>query len=85
MKLAWVSGISALALLMCAGPASAASMDKLVADAKAEGQLTVIAVAYLLVGRWFGKEPWYRRWITLPASAMIGVVGLYWTVQRLLF
>ncbi len=48
------------------------------------GQLTVIGAAYLLVGRWFGKEPWYRRWITLPASAMIGVVGLYWTVQRLL-
>jgi hypothetical protein len=48
------------------------------------GQLAVIAVAYVLVGRWFGKEPWYRRWITLPASAMIGVVGLYWTVQRLL-
>jgi len=48
------------------------------------GQLTVIAAAYLLVGRWFGKQPWYRRWITVPASAMIGVVGLYWTVQRLL-
>jgi putative spermidine/putrescine transport system substrate-binding protein len=48
MKLAWVSGISisALALLMCAGPASAASMDKLVADAKAEGQLTVIALPH---------------------------------------
>ena len=49
------------------------------------GQLTVIGVAYLLVGRWFGKESWYRRWITLPASAMIGVVGLYWTVQRIFF
>src|SRR6476646_8756962 len=48
MRLAWVSGISisALALLMCAGPASAASMDKLVADAKAEGQLTVIALPH---------------------------------------
>src|SRR5882724_6452847 len=46
MKFAWVStiSISALALLACAGSASAASMDKLVADAKAEGQLTVIAL-----------------------------------------
>ncbi|HEX5044750.1 MAG TPA: HupE/UreJ family protein [Candidatus Polarisedimenticolaceae bacterium] len=47
------------------------------------GQLAVIGIAYLLVGRWFGREPWYRRWITLPASAMIGGVGLYWTVQRI--
>ena len=48
------------------------------------GQLTVIALAYLAVGWRFGKAPWYRRWVTVPASAMIGVVGLYWTVQRLL-
>src|SRR5882724_2498985 len=48
MKFAWVStiSISALALLACAGSASAASMDKLVADAKAEGQLTVIALPH---------------------------------------
>jgi putative spermidine/putrescine transport system substrate-binding protein len=48
MKLAWVStiSISALAFLMGAGSASAASMDKLVADAKAEGQLTVIALPH---------------------------------------
>src|SRR5882724_6570309 len=48
MKLAWVTtiSISALALLMGAGSASAASMDKLVADAKAEGQLTVIALPH---------------------------------------
>jgi putative spermidine/putrescine transport system substrate-binding protein len=38
--------ISALAMLMSAGLASAQTMDKLVADAKSEGQLTVIALPH---------------------------------------
>jgi len=46
MKSAWVGlvPLSALALLAFGDFASAASMDKLVADAKAEGELTVIAL-----------------------------------------
>jgi hypothetical protein len=48
------------------------------------GQLAVIGLAYLVVGRWFGSAPWYRRWLAIPASALIAAVGLYWTVQRLL-
>ncbi len=46
------------------------------------GQLTVIAVAFLLVGYWFRKKPWYRRAIAVPASAGIAVVGAYWFVER---
>src|SRR6185312_72321 len=46
MKLAWVGTISALALFAYAESASAASMEKLAADAKAEGQLTVIALPH---------------------------------------
>jgi putative spermidine/putrescine transport system substrate-binding protein len=38
--------ISALAMLMSTGLASAQTMDKLVADAKAEGQLTTIALPH---------------------------------------
>jgi hypothetical protein len=49
------------------------------------GQLAVITAAFLLVGYWFGKKSWYRARITLPASACIAVVGLYWTVQRVFF
>src|SRR5512145_191933 len=45
MKLAWVGTISALALLACAGPAFSQS-DELVAAAKAEGQLTTIALPH---------------------------------------
>jgi hypothetical protein len=49
------------------------------------GQLAVIATAYLAVGLWFGMRPWYRRVITVPASAVIALVGFYWTVQRVFF
>ena len=38
--------LSALAMLMSTGLAAAQTMDKLVADAKAEGQLTVIALPH---------------------------------------
>lgn len=46
------------------------------------GQLLVIAVAFLAVGIWFGRKPWYRRVIAIPASVVIGLVGLYWFLER---
>ena len=46
------------------------------------GQLTVIAVAFALVGYWFRRKPWYRPRIAIPASAGIAMVGAYWFVQR---
>ncbi|HXG88356.1 MAG TPA: HupE/UreJ family protein [Vicinamibacterales bacterium] len=46
------------------------------------GQLAVIGAAFLLVGVGFGHRPWYRRRIVIPASVLIGCVGIYWTVQR---
>jgi hypothetical protein len=48
------------------------------------GQLTVIAIASVVVAHWADRGEWYRRRIVVPASAMIAVVGVYWTVQRLL-
>jgi len=47
------------------------------------GQLTVIALAGLLVGA-FRDRPWYRRRVVVPASCAIAAVGAYWSVQRLL-
>jgi hydrogenase/urease accessory protein HupE len=47
------------------------------------GQLAVIALAWGLSGYWFGDRPWYRRRIVWPASAIIAVIGLLWTVERL--
>lgn len=46
------------------------------------GQLAVIASAFLLVG-WFRHRPWYRRVIVIPASSVIALIALYWTVQRI--
>jgi hypothetical protein len=46
------------------------------------GQLFVIAVAFLLVGYWFGKKDWYRSRISVPASTAIACVGAWWVVER---
>lgn len=46
------------------------------------GQLTVIALAYLAVGLWFGRKEWYHRVIAVPASVAIGIIGTYWFLER---
>ena len=46
------------------------------------GQLAVILSALALVG-WFRNRTWYRRRVVIPASLLISLVGLYWTVQRI--
>ncbi|MGQ7843044.1 HupE/UreJ family protein [Granulosicoccus sp. 3-233] len=46
------------------------------------GQLSVVLLCFALVGWRFGKRPWYRQRITLPASLIIGAIGLYWFLQR---
>lgn len=49
------------------------------------GQLTVIALAFLAVGIWFGRKPWYRSRIAIPASAVIAAIGGYWAIERTFF
>lgn len=49
------------------------------------GQITVIIAAYLLVGLWFGRKPWYRKMISIPASLVIASIGAYWAVERAFF
>jgi hypothetical protein len=46
------------------------------------GQLSVIALAFLVVGWWRGRS-WYRQRIVVPASGLIATVGIFWTIQRL--
>jgi hypothetical protein len=48
------------------------------------GQLFVIAVAFVLVGYWFGQKPWYRARIEVPASGAIALVGAYWFIERVI-
>jgi HupE/UreJ protein len=49
------------------------------------GQLAVIALAMLAVGWWrAARLETYRRWVVVPASLAIAIVGLYWTAVRAL-
>ncbi|MBC7448799.1 MAG: HupE/UreJ family protein [Hymenobacteraceae bacterium] len=47
------------------------------------GQLTVILLAWALVGRWTADKPWYHARVVMPACAVIAVVATWWTVERL--
>ena len=46
------------------------------------GQLTVIAVAMLAAWPFMNKG-WYRQRVVIPASLLIAMVGIYWTIARL--
>lgn len=48
------------------------------------GQLTVIAACFLAVGLWFRSRDWYRRRISMPASAAVALVGSYWFILRVI-
>ncbi len=45
------------------------------------GQMAVIFMALAVTAAFRGKK-WYRSWVVVPASVAIGVMGLFWTVQR---
>ncbi len=49
------------------------------------GQITVILLAWLLIGKWFSKKPWYRARIVIPISVIIAIIALYWTIERTFF
>jgi len=49
------------------------------------GQITVILIAWALIGYWFGKKKWYRQRIVIPASIVIAAIALYWTIERAFF
>lgn len=47
------------------------------------GQLSVIAAALVLFYT-YSKKPSYRMFVQIPGSVLIGFVGLYWSIERLL-
>lgn len=49
------------------------------------GQLTIILLAFFLVGKWFGQKTFYRVRIVIPVSLLIVLVAGYWTVERIFF
>ena len=46
------------------------------------GQLAVIGLA-VAATFWIKDEAKYRRWVVIPASALIALAGIAWAVQRL--
>jgi uncharacterized membrane protein YqjE len=48
------------------------------------GQLSVITIAFLLVGLWWKNKPWYHQRIVRPLSILIAAIGFYWTIERIL-
>ena len=47
------------------------------------GQLAVISVAFVLLRVWFQDQEKYRKFIVVPGSLFISVVGSYWFLERL--
>ncbi|MEJ2321663.1 MAG: HupE/UreJ family protein, partial [Gammaproteobacteria bacterium] len=47
------------------------------------GQIAVILLAFLAIGVWFRNKPWYRRFVVIPFSLLIALVGFYWFIERL--
>jgi hypothetical protein len=49
------------------------------------GQLTIILLAFFLVGKWFGQKLFYHRLIVVPVSILIIIVASYWTIERIFY
>jgi len=49
------------------------------------GQITVIFAAWILLAKWFGTKPYYRKGIVIPLSVLITAVAAYWVLERLFF
>lgn len=47
------------------------------------GQIAVITLAFILTRLWIRSDEHFFRYVTVPASALIAVTGLYWTLERL--
>lgn len=47
------------------------------------GQIIVITLVFLLLIIPFGKKSWYKTVIVYPLSAMIALIALFWTFQRI--
>ena len=47
------------------------------------GQLSVLLIAYLLIRLIFMKK-WKSKIISIPASVIIGLIGFYWFIERII-
>ena len=48
------------------------------------GQLAILSLALGTIG-WLKNRTWYRHRVAIPASVIIGVIGLVWTVEQVFY
>jgi len=48
------------------------------------GQLTVVLLAFVFIGYWFNKKDYYEGSIAQPFSAIIGLIGVFWFIERVI-
>ena len=48
------------------------------------GQLAVIALVFGSTF-WLAEEKAYRKWVVVPGSLLIALMGIYWTIERVFF
>jgi len=48
------------------------------------GQLTIVLLAFIFVGYWFNRKNYYKSSIAQPISAIIGLVGSFWFIERVI-
>ena len=49
------------------------------------GQLVIICTAYLFIGILFFKTRFYRSFVQIPLSLVIGAIGGWWFIERIFF
>ena len=49
------------------------------------GQLAILIVAYVSLTVWFSDQAAYKRFVTVPGSLIIGLIGLFWFVERMAY
>ena len=48
------------------------------------GQLTVVLLAFVFLGYWFNKKDYYKNLIAKPISGVIGLIGIFWFIERII-
>lgn len=49
------------------------------------GQIAVIFLAWLFIGKWFRNKMWYRSRVVVPLSCCIAAIAMYWSIERTFF
>ncbi len=49
------------------------------------GQIATLVIAHLLVGYWFSSKEFWNRWVRIPLSLGISLLGAIWFVERVFY